>query len=242
MTKKSALTNIEKAVAIIPAAGSGLRMGGERAKQFIDLDGIPLLALTLRPFESCASVDAVILVVPFNAVEYCRKEIVKKYKLKKIKEIVPGGKRRQDSVRLGLEAAGAEYGLVLIHDGARPLIDEALIDRVITTAKKHRVVITGMPAKETVKEVNQLSEVEKTYERQKIWLVQTPQVFRREDIIAAHRRALEERWDEATDDSLLMERLGIPVKVIEGSEKNIKVTTPYDLELARILLGRDSGS
>ena len=217
-------------------------MGEKRAKQFLDLDGAPLLALTLRPFESCHAVNAVVLVVPSGAVEYCRKEIVKKFKLKKIKNVVPGGDRRQDSVRLGLEAAGDEYGLVLIHDGARPLIDEALIERVIETAKKHRAVITGMPAKETVKEVNHLIEVEKTHDRRRIWLVQTPQAYRREDIITAHQRALEEKWGEVTDDSLLIERLGIPVKVIEGSEKNIKVTTPYDFELARILLGLDPGS
>jgi len=242
MTGKTGLTNIEKVAAIIPAAGAGVRMGGQRAKQFLDLGGAPLLALTLRPFESCPAVDAVILVVPSSDVEYCRKEIVERFKLEKVRDVVPGGKRRQDSVRLGLEAAGGECGLVLIHDGARPLIDEALIGRVIETAKAHRAVITGMPAKETVKEVNDLTEVARTHDRKSIWLVQTPQAFRWEDIIAAHRKASEEGWEEATDDSLLMERLGIPVKVIEGLERNIKVTTPYDFELARMLLGRASGS
>jgi len=238
MTRKPDLKNIEKVAAVVPAAGAGLRMGGESAKQFLDLNGTPLLAITLRPFETCQAIQAVILVVPPDAIEYCRNEIVKKFKLKKIKDVLPGGKRRQDSVRLGLEAVEEEYNLVLIHDGARPLIDETLINRIIQTAKENRAVITGMPAKETVKEVNHLTEVTKTYRREKIWLIQTPQVFRRSDIIEGHRRAYEENWEEVTDDSLLLERLGIPVKVIQGSEKNIKVTTPYDFKLAQILLGR----
>ena len=165
-----------------------------------------------------------------------QKEIVERFELKKVKKIVPGGKQRQDSVRLGLDAAGENWGLVLIHDGVRPAINEALIKRLIETATSHRAVITALPAKETVKEINNRHEVVKTYDSQQVWLVQTPQVFRYEDIVAAHQNSLHEGCEEATDDSVLIERLGIPVTVVEGSEKNIKVTTPYDLELARFLL------
>ena len=225
-----------KTVAIIPAAGSGIRMESKRAKQFLNLDGKPILALTLEPFQQCNDVAAVILVVPSDDVEYCKKEIVDRFGFTKVKKIVPGGKRRQDSVRLGLEAAQGKYDLVLIHDGVRPLIEKGLIERVIQEAMTNRAVITALPAKETVKEVNGLRHVVKTYDRERVWMVQTPQAFRFQDIFNAHQEALKERWEKATDDALLMERSGVTVKVVEGSEKNIKVTTPNDLELARFLL------
>lgn len=211
-------------------------MESDRAKQFLDLDGVPLLAVTLKPFQSCPDVHAIILVVPSADVDLCRKEIVERFKLDKVTKVVPGGKRRQDSVRLGLEATEGGYGLVLIHDGVRPMIGEELIERVVAEARNNRAVITALPVKETIKEVNNHREVVKTYDRQRVWLVQTPQVFRYKDILAAHQEALREEWEEASDDSLLVERMGISVKVVEGSEKNIKVTTPHDLEVARFLL------
>ena len=228
--------SLVKTVAIIPAAGSGIRMESKRAKQFLSLDGKPILALTLEPFQECSDVAAVILVVPPDDVEYCKKEIVERFGFTKVKKIVPGGKRRQDSVRLGLEAAEGKYDLVLIHDGVRPLIEKGLIERVIEEAITNRAVITALPAKETVKEVNDLRDVVKTYDRERVWMVQTPQAFRYQDILKAHQNALKEGWEEVTDDALLVERSGITVKVVEGSEKNIKVTTPHDLKLARFLL------
>lgn len=211
-------------------------MGNDRAKQFLDFDGKPLLALTLKPLQLCRAIDAIIIVVPSKDVDYCRKEIVEKFQLTKVEKVVAGGIRRQDSVRLGLEAAKRDYGLVLIHDGVRPFITENAIERTILAAKTHRAVITGLPARETVKEVDSSHEVVTTCDRRRIWLIQTPQVFFYEDILAAHQRAFREGWDEATDDSMLVEKMGIPVKVVEGSEKNIKITTPNDLKLARFLL------
>ena len=224
-----------KTVAIIPAAGSGIRMESKRAKQFLSLDGKPILALTLEPFQE-STVDAIILVVPLDDLEYCKKEIVERFGFTKVKKIVPGGKWRQDSVRFGLEATEGKYDLVLIHDGVRPLIEKRLIERVIKEAMVNRAVITALPAKETVKEVNDLRDVVKTYDRKRVWMVQTPQAFRYQDILNAHHKALKQGWEEATDDALLVEKSGITVKVVEGSEKNIKVTTPDDLELARLLL------
>ncbi|MCP4681626.1 MAG: 2-C-methyl-D-erythritol 4-phosphate cytidylyltransferase [Desulfobacterales bacterium] len=226
-----------KTVAIIPAAGSGVRMGNDRPKQFLDLDNRPLLAATLQPFQKCRAVDAVFLVVPSKDMEYCQKEIVEKFKLDKVRKIVPGGDRRQDSVRLGLAATNADYDLVLIHDGVRPVISESIIELVIDEARTNRAVITGLPARETVKMVGENREVVSTYERKQVWLIQTPQAFRYKDILAAHEKAMQDSREEATDDSVLVEKLGIPVKVVQGSEKNIKVTTPNDLELARFLLG-----
>lgn len=242
MSRTESSSGLTKTVAIIPAAGSGVRMGGGRVKQFLDFDGRPLLAATLQPFQLCRAIDAIILVVPSQDVHYCQAEIVERFKIDKVQKVVAGGKRRQDSVRLGIEATERNYGLVLIHDGVRPVIAEALINRVIDAAKTNRAVITGLPAKETVKEVNSRLDVMGTYVRQRVWLVQTPQVFRYEDILAAHQRALHEGWEDATDDSTLIEKLGIPVKVVEGSENNIKVTTPKDLELARFLLSDGTSS
>lgn len=237
MSGSKKVSEPSKTAAIIPAAGSGLRMGGEQAKQFLDLDGRPLLAVTVAPFQRCLKIDVIFLVVPTEEVDYCQVEIVERFGFDKVKGVVPGGNRRQDSVRLGLEATNGEYGRVVIHDGVRPLVDEALIEEVLKESSSFRAVICGLPPKETVKEINDGSEVVRTYERKRLWLVQTPQVFRFEDILMAHHKSLHEGWEEATDDSFLVERSGIPVKVIEGAEKNIKVTTPQDLELARFLLG-----
>jgi len=225
-----------KTVAIIPAAGAGLRMKGDRAKQFLDLHGKPLLSVTLERFQLCRAVDSMILVVPPHDEEYCQQEIIDRYHLTKVAKIVAGGERRQDSVRLGLEASGGDYDLVLIHDGVRPFVDSSLIELVVTIAQKDRAVITALPAKETVKKVDSDCMVIKTYDRQQMWLVQTPQVFRYEDIMAAHQKALSEGWEDVTDDALLIEKTGIPVKVVQGLEHNIKVTTPHDMELARFLL------
>jgi 2-C-methyl-D-erythritol 4-phosphate cytidylyltransferase len=225
-----------KTVAVIPAAGLGVRMGSARPKQFINLEGMPILAVTLRSFHRCRLVDAIIIVVPNGDVEYCRKEIVQRHKLDRVKKVVPGGDRRQDSVRLGLAATGGEYDLVVIHDGVRPMISPEIIERLIDAAKTHRAIITGLPAKDTIKEVDSANEVVLTHDRERLWLIQTPQAFRYKDIWEAHQMALEKGWEEATDDSVLIERMGIPVKVVKGSENNIKVTTPGDLELARFWL------
>jgi len=235
---KDTSSSATKTVAIIPAAGSGFRMKTERAKQFLDIDGKPLLALTLMPFERCGAVDSVIVVVPFEDVDFCRKEIVEKLGFNKVQEVVAGGKRRQDSVRLGLEAVKGDCDLALIHDGVRPVISEKFIERIIDAAKTHGAVITGLPAKETVKEVDSNRNVVSTYDRRRVWLVQTPQVFPYEDILAAHQKAFVEGWAETTDDSVLIEKMGLPVMVVEGSEQNIKVTTPNDLELARSFLSK----
>ncbi|MBC8418686.1 MAG: 2-C-methyl-D-erythritol 4-phosphate cytidylyltransferase, partial [Desulfobacterales bacterium] len=221
-----------------PAAGSGIRMQSDRAKQFLNIEERPLLAVTLTPFQDCREVEAIILVVPSDDVKYCREEIVRRFGFTKVQKVIAGGERRQDSVRFGLEATEGKYDIVLIHDGVRPVIEKGLLRTVIKAAMTHRAVITALPAKETVKEVNDRHEVVRTYERQRVWMVQTPQAFHYQDILKAHRQAIEEGWEEATDDARLMERLGVPVKVVEGSERNIKVTTPYDLELARFLLGK----
>ena len=229
-----------KTVAVIPAAGAGLRMGRATAKQFLEVDGKPILALTLEKFQACRAIDGIVLVVPPDDLELCKRTIIDRYGLTKVFKVIAGGDRRQDSVRLGIEASGDEYGLIVIHDGVRPFIETGLIERAVLAAMKDRAIITGLPAKDTVKKADEGGFVLETYERKMLWLVQTPQVFRYEDIIAAHRRALLEQWDDVTDDASLIEKMGIPVKIILGSEYNIKVTTPQDMELARYLLARSN--
>jgi 2-C-methyl-D-erythritol 4-phosphate cytidylyltransferase len=227
-----------RTAAIITAAGAGVRMGGDQAKQFMDLDGRPLLAVTLDRFARSPHIEGIVLVVPSAKVDFCREAIVKNCDLGKVVKVVAGGARRQDSVRLGLEATEGVYPLVLIHDGVRPFVSLELISRIVKAMDRYRAVIPAMAARETIKEANQAGLVVKTLERSALWLVQTPQAFRYEDILKAHRRALEEKWEEMTDDALLMERMGVPVHMVEGAEENIKITTPRDLELARFLIGR----
>ena len=227
-----------KTIAIIPAAGFGVRMKAHIPKQFLKLDGKPILAVTLGKMNGCPLVDGIILVVPKDDINFCISEIVQKYHINKALKVTAGGKRRQDSVRAGIEAIEGKYDCVLIHDGVRPFVKSETIKNSIEAMKVERAVITAVPAKDTVKKVSEEGYVVKTYDRKLLWLVQTPQVFRYDDILDAHRRAYTEAWDEVTDDAMLMEKLGIPVKIIPGSEENIKVTTPHDLEYAEFLLSR----
>jgi len=225
-----------KTIAIIPAAGSGLRMASDVPKQYLELQKRPILAVTIDKFNRCDLIDGIILVVPASDINFCKKEIVKKYNYKKVVSVIAGGERRQDSVRAGIEASGGKYDSILIHDGVRPFVNQEIIIKSIKALKKNRAVITALPAKDTIKNVGETGYVLKTYDRRVLWLVQTPQVFKYEDIYNAHMKAAMEGWDEVTDDALLMEKMNIPVKVILGSEQNIKITTPDDLEYAEFLL------
>jgi 2-C-methyl-D-erythritol 4-phosphate cytidylyltransferase len=229
----------QRIVAIIPAAGLGIRMGSKKPKQFLKVNGIPLLALTLRAFQESGVIDRVIVVVPGEEIEACQRDIVLRYGFDKVENIVAGGVRRQDSVRLGIEAAGSDVDLVVIHDGVRPLVDRALVERVISAARICGAAAAGMLARETVKETDSRGEVIRTLDRSNIWLVQTPQVFTYELIRDAHERAWQEAWSEATDDAGLVERLGVKVKMVTGSETNIKVTTPMDLDVIRFMMGKE---
>ena len=231
---------IYQVVAIITAAGIGARMGFEKAKQFIDLCGKPMLAVTLSHFQKCNLIDRIVLVVSQDDVDYCKREIVDRYKLSKVFKVIVGGKRRQDSVRNGVEAVADSCRWVLIHDGVRPLVTNGLIERVIKAAKDFRAVITGLPVKETVKEIDGQGRVLRSVDRSRLWLIQTPQIFRWEDINLAHQEAVKHGWEEATDDAFLIEKMGIPVKIIEGEGNNIKVTTPQDLDIARFLISKKS--
>jgi len=223
-------------IAVIPAAGSGTRMGSARSKQFMDLCGKPMLAITLERFQECNLVDGIVVVVSEQNIASCTREIVNRYGLSKVTAVVSGGRRRQESVRSGIEAAANSSTWILVHDSARPLVTLKLIERVIMAGKGYRAVIPGIPVKDTLKEIDARGRVVKTVERGALWAIQTPQIFRYEDILLAHKKAREEDWEGVTDDAFLIEKMGIPVDVIEGEETNIKITTMKDLELARFFL------
>ncbi len=220
---------------LIPAAGLGRRMGAEINKQYLELAGRPILAHTLSLFESHPKVDRILVVSPAEEIPFCREQIVRRYGFAKVHQVVPGGAERQDSVRLGLEACdGGENDLVVIHDGVRPFCPSPLIAPLLEAAAGVGASLLGVPVKDTIKEVEE-GMVKGSPDRSRLWQAQTPQVFRLGLIREAHRRALEEGF-RGTDDASLVERLGLPVAMLEGSYRNIKITTPEDLEMARAFL------
>jgi 2-C-methyl-D-erythritol 4-phosphate cytidylyltransferase len=215
-------------------------MGCKVPKQFLEIDGRPLLALTLEAFEKCSAVDEVILVVPSVEVDHCRHAVVKRYGFKKVAAVVAGGKTRRDSVRLGMASVGDGCGMVVVHDGVRPLVTPSLIEKVIEAARVSGAAIAGIPARDTVKEVNG-DLVKKTYERENVWLAQTPQAFHYGILLDAHDREGTGRPGEPTDDACLVERAGGTVVVVAGDEDNIKVTTPRDLAMVKFLRSEAPG-
>jgi 2-C-methyl-D-erythritol 4-phosphate cytidylyltransferase len=226
-----------KTVAIIVAAGAGKRIEGDLPKQFLTLGDKPILAHTIEKFESCELIDEIILVVPEDYLSYCSQAIVDKFSFRKIKKIVCGGKERQDSVYLGLKACPGGTFIVAIHDGVRPFISSEKISESIELCRKNKAVILTVSPKETIKRVADGSVVT-TLDRNKLCLVQTPQVFEYELILDAHQKAKEDGF-LGTDDSALVERLGHQVTILEGDYQNIKITTAADLAVAERLLVKE---
>lgn len=224
-----------KVAAIIPAAGSGTRMGLPSPKQFLELGGVPILIHTLRVFQQVESIGLIIVVVPPDTCGRAE-ELVQQYQLAKVYKVVPGGKLRQDSVLAGLEALPLEVDLVLVHDGVRPFVPASVIENCLQEAVKSGAAMTAVPAKDTLKFVSPEKEIEHTINRAGVWQAQTPQVFKKSLLMEAYSRAAEKKDFFATDEAGLLELLGYPVKVVEGSEKNIKITSPEDLILARAIL------
>ncbi len=225
-----------KTVAIIPAAGAGKRMESGVSKQYLELEGVPILVRTLGIFEKTASVDAVFLVVPAGDVDTVRRDMVLPHRLAKVREILSGGRERQDSVRAGIDALGPDTEIVVIHDAVRPFVTAELIEATVEGARAFGAVSLGVPVKDTVKSVEPDGWVGHTMERSKLWLTQTPQAFRRGIIQEAYRRAFAEGV-YATDDASLVERIGIRVRMIPGAYENIKITTPGDLASGAVIVG-----
>ncbi|OGP85052.1 MAG: 2-C-methyl-D-erythritol 4-phosphate cytidylyltransferase [Deltaproteobacteria bacterium RBG_16_58_17] len=226
-----------KTVAIIPAGGSGRRMGSGIPKQYLLLGGIPVLVHTLQVFQSSPVVDEIFLVVPEGDIPEVRNAIVGRYNLFKVSLIVAGGAERQDSVRNALAHLREEHGIVLVHDGVRSFVSGELIRRVVAAAEADGAVAVGVQVKDSVKEVNSAGWVIKTVTREGLWLTQTPQAFRKPLILAAYERAAADGFC-GTDDASLVERMRVPVRMIPGDYDNIKVTTPEDLTLGEAIIRR----
>ena len=215
-----------KTVAIITAAGQGKRMG--QPKQFIKLAGKSILERTIAVFEETKAIDEIILVV--------NKEDIKKaegFKFSKLTKVVAGGKERQDSVYNGLMALPDDARVIAIHDGARPFVTPAIIKRAVLEAKEFGAVVVAVPVLDTIKQMTNECNI-KTIDRSRLWAAQTPQVFRKEIILRAYQEGRGK--SHVTDDAMLVEKLGLPVKVVMGSSQNIKITTPEDLILAKGIL------
>ena len=220
---------------LVPAAGSGSRIGGETKKQYLELGDQPVLVQTLLRLANLPQVTAIHLVVPEADVAYCQAEFVEGCRLEKIGKVIAGGEERQDSVRNGLELCGAEdQDVILIHDGVRPFFPQEQIGPLVQLASVEGAALLAIPAQDTIKEVFD-GRVRSTLDRSLLWQVQTPQAFRCERIREAHRRAHEGGY-VGTDDASLIEWCGWSVAVLLGHSYNFKITTPADLALARALL------
>ena len=222
-------------IAIIPAAGTGSRMQAGVNKQYLFLAGRPILAHTLALFAAHPRIDRICIVVPAEEIDYCRAEIVALYGLGKVCTLIAGGPTRQDSVGNGLLGCGAAMDdLVIIHDGARPLLGAAELDALLDAAAVSGAATLGVPVKDTIKQVH-AGVIVATPERSSLWQVQTPQAFRFWLLLAAHSQARADNF-AATDDAMLVERLDHAVLMVAGSYRNIKITTPEDLAIASAFL------
>lgn len=221
--------------AVVLAGGSGSRMNTKTAKQYLPLNGKPLIYYALRQFQDSA-VEKIALVVAEGQQDYCRKEIVERYGFTKVSAIVPGGSERYLSVHAGLKALdGVDY--VLIHDGARPCVDQDILNRTMECVAKEGACVVGMPVKDTIKIVDERQLAQKTPDRRRLWQVQTPQAFSYDLICRAYDAVVASGEQAVTDDAQVLElAFGKTCRLIEGSYRNIKVTTPEDLDIAKIFL------
>jgi len=227
-------------VAVVPAGGTGKRMGSATPKQFLMLGDVPMLLHSLRVFERTPSVAEVILVVPKEERARALTDVVEKYGVKKVLRVVAGGATRQESVFHGLKETDEETEIVVVHDAVRPFVTEDLIEQSIEAARKIGGAIVAVPMKDTPKQVGPDGQVQLTLDRAGLWLAQTPQTFRRGVLLEAYRKAEAERI-RATDDAALVERLGQKVGIVPGSWENIKITTPEDLVIAEAILASRQG-
>jgi 2-C-methyl-D-erythritol 4-phosphate cytidylyltransferase len=215
--------------AIVVAAGESSRMAGVD-KTFAPILGIPLVAHTLAHFEAFPPVTEIALVLAADSVEPGR-HLVRTYGYQKIARLCAGGRRRQDSVRCGLEAL-SPCQWVIVHDGVRPCLDPQILQRGLMAAQETGAAVAGVPVKDTIKVVSSQKMVLDTPARETLWAAQTPQIFRYELLLEAHRRCAQ----TVTDDAAMVESLGHPVKMFLGSYENLKITTPEDLTIAEALL------
>lgn len=216
-------------------------MGGAIPKQFLALGGEPLVVHSLRVLQHSPVIDEIILAVPKADLDYCLNDLAVRFGFSKITRVVAGGKERQDSVRHALEHVPVEADIVVVHDAVRPFLTADMVADVVDAARRVGGAIVALPMRDTVKQVGANHLIERTVDRAPLWLAQTPQAFRRDRLLDAHRKAHVDGV-HATDDAFLFEWAGHPVVVVEGSGENIKVTRPEDMVIGEaILASRRSG-
>lgn len=215
---------------VIPAAGQGKRMGTKESKQFLLFHQKPIFLHTIEVFDDHPEIDEIVVVVRGTEIERT-KRLIEEQGIKKVSKVVAGGRERQESVFLGLKEITTD--LVLVHDAVRPFVTKKAVTRLISEIRDYGAAILAVPMKDTVKKVEQNC-VFGTLQRNQLWSVQTPQGFRRELLMKAHIEA-EKNNDFATDDSALVEKLGVNVRVVDGEYTNIKITTPEDLIFAEAI-------
>jgi 2-C-methyl-D-erythritol 4-phosphate cytidylyltransferase len=222
-------------VAIVVAAGKGTRIGGNQPKQFLELGGVPIIIHTLRRFEQCDAINEVILVLPADAVAGFV-SLAGKFGLSKVSQVVAGGLTRAQSVRCGLRAI-SHAEIVAVHDGVRPFVTPDEIDRVVEAARESGAAVLVSPITDTIKEITNGS-VGRTLPRSDLRRALTPQCFHYDILKRAYKRLDEAEAEgvDITDDSLLVERLGVKVATVEGSASNIKITGPEDIATAEVIL------
>ena len=231
-----------KYAAVVLSAGSGKRMQSDIPKQYLDLNGKPVIYYSLKAFED-SSFSSVVLVCGKDDVEYCRKEIIEKFGLKNVTAVVRGGKERYHSVFEGLKAVG-EADYVFIHDGARPMLTGEIIHRLQKAVVEEQAAVAGMPVKDTIKIVDEAGYVMETPERKLVWQVQTPQCFSFPIIYDAYHNLIKDEEEgvlipQITDDAMVLSYISDhEIKMVEADYRNIKITTPEDLEIARLFIGQ----
>lgn len=234
---------MNKITAIVLAAGSGSRMKSKTKKQFMEIKGKPVIWYSLFEFEK-SRVDEIILVTGKEDIDYCKKEIVEKYNLKKIKNVVAGGSERYESVYNGVKEVTGN--IVLIHDGARPLINNEIIERSIEGTIKSDACVVGVPVKDTIKRANKEGYIIDTPNRSELWITQTPQSFKTDLVKMAYKKMKEELEKgnttlNITDDAMVVEEFTTnQVRFVQGDYKNIKVTTPEDIDIAELFIELDA--
>lgn len=221
--------------AIIVAGGRGSRMGRQINKQFIKIGNREMLARTIEVFQDIDEIDQIIVVCASDEIYYCRKNIIEKYGFSKTVKVVPGGESRQESVFNGLSSCSLNSDIVVIHDGARPFATNEIIKESIKCAREYGACTAAVPVKDTIKRVGEDKYSLETPAREGLYAVQTPQAFKYDLIMEAHRQARDKKLS-ATDDTALVENMGIRVKIIDGSSINIKITTEEDLIFAEAIL------
>lgn len=225
-----------KCTAIVLAAGQGKRMRSDIQKQYLQVNGYPVLYYSLNCFQKCPFINEIILVTGEKEMEFCRREFADKYQFDKITQIVAGGKERYHSVYNGLLAcSGTDY--VFVHDGARPFVTESILQRGLECVKRYHACAAGVLSKDTIKIVDEERMVTSTPDRSHVWNVQTPQIFDYHLLLSSYKKMMETGAENITDDAMVVEQFGAQrVYMFEGSYKNIKITTPEDLGVAEVFV------